>query len=191
MTFALFFGIGTSGILFCFAEPLGLAIYHSAEAARYIRIFAPLVPVMYLDTTVDGMLKGLGQQLHSMLYNIIDASMSVILVWTLIPKIGVYGYVVCIFMTELVNLAFSLSRLMTVTGVTIPLTKAVFFPLLCIAGATALSMILLKSLGLGETLFLLIFGILICAIFYAILLRTTSAIDREDSAWLKSIIKEC
>jgi stage V sporulation protein B len=189
LIFALFFGIGTSGILFCFAEPLGLAVYHSAESAKYIRIFAPLVPIMYLDTTVDGMLKGLGQQLHSMLYNIIDASMSVILVWTLIPKIGVYGYVICIFITELVNLAFSLSRLMTVTGVSIPLTKAVIFPLLCIAGATALSMILLKGLRLYETLSLLIFGILACTVFYMVLLRTTSAIDQEDSTWLKGIFR--
>ena len=93
LSFALLFGIGTAGIFICFAEPLGILIYQSREAARYIRLFAALVPVMYLDTTVDGMLKGLGQQVHSMFYNIVDASLSVFLVWTLMPKIGIYGYV--------------------------------------------------------------------------------------------------
>lgn len=189
LTFALFFGIGTSGVLICFSEPLGLAVYDSIEAAEFIRIFAPLVPVMYLDTTVDGMLKGLGQQLHSMFYNIIDASMSVVLVWTLVPKIGVYGYVVCIFITELVNLAFSLSRLMTVTGVSIPIVKVILCPILCISGATALSMILLKPALKTKAIPFLIFGIVLCIVFYAILLRTTSAINKEDSDWLKSILK--
>jgi stage V sporulation protein B len=189
LTLALLFGIGTSGILICFSEPLGLAVYDSMEAAKFIRIFAPLVPVMYLDTTVDGMLKGLGQQLHSMFYNIIDASMSVILVWTLVPKIGVFGYVICIFITELVNLAFSLSRLITVTGVTIPIIKAIVFPILCISGATALSMIILKSVRQTEVFWILILGITLCAVFYMILLRTTSAINKEDSAWLKGMLK--
>ena len=189
LTFALFFGIGTAGILACFARPLGLAVYDSEEAAGFIRIFAPLIPVMYLDTTVDGMLKGLGQQLHSMFYNIIDASMSVILVWTLIPKIGVYGYVVCIFITELVNLAFSLSRLMTVTGVDIPIPKAILCPILCIAGAASLTSILLHTTRQTLTLPILILAILICIVLYAILLRITSAVNKEDSAWLKSIIR--
>ena len=189
LTFALFFGIGTAGILICFARPLGLAVYDSEEAVKFIRIFAPLIPVMYLDTTVDGMLKGLSQQLHSMFYNIIDASMSVILVWILVPKIGVYGYVICIFTTELVNLAFSLSRLMTVTGVGIPLLKAVFCPILCISGATALCMLILKSTVRILNLPMLILGIILCVMLYTVLLRTTSAINKEDSEWLKHILK--
>ncbi len=188
LTFALFFGIGTAGILLCFAEPLGMVVYNSREVGRFIRIFAPLIPVMYLDTTVDGMLKGLGQQLHSMVYNIIDASMSVLLVWTLVPKIGVYGYVVCIFMTELVNLAFSLSRLMTVTGVGISVPKAILFPILCITGATAISMLLLGIPKNGTiSIPVLTLGISLCVLFYIVFLRMTSAIDKEDSRWLGSI----
>ncbi len=190
LTLALFFGIGTAGILLSFAEPLGLAVYNSHEAASYIRIFAPLIPVMYLDTTVDGMLKGLGQQLHSMLYNIIDASLSVILVWSLVPRIGVMGYVVCIFITELVNLSFSLSRLMTVTGTSVPILKAILGPILCIAGATSLSMIVLKSQEHRELpTMLLVFGIILCASLYLILLRTIGAVNKEDSSWLKKILK--
>ncbi|MBQ9748086.1 MAG: polysaccharide biosynthesis protein [Clostridia bacterium] len=190
LTLALFFGIGTAGVLLCFADRLGLAVYASEEAAYYIRIFAPLVPVMYLDTTVDGMLKGLGQQLHSMLYNIIDASMSVVLVLTLLPTLGIYGYVVCIYITELVNLAFSLSRLMTVTGAHVPLRKALVTPLICTAGASALTSIVLHvTVGAVRTVPVLVFGIVLCALIYVLLLRTTCAIDAEDSRWIRGILK--
>ncbi len=190
LSLALLFGIGTAGIMLCFAEPLGLIVYQSREAARYIRLFAPLIPVMYLDTTVDGMLKGLGQQMHSMLYNIIDASMSVFLVWTLMPKIGIWGYVICVFVTELINLAFSLGRLLTVTNAKLAVPKNVLCPILCVAGATALSSLLLKAscVPLTNTAVAVI-GILLAIVFYITLLRTTGGLSAEDSKWLRSMLK--
>ena len=191
LSLALLFGIGTAGILLCFAEPLGILVYKSAEAAKYIRIFAPLVPVMYLDTTVDGMLKGLGQQLHSMFYNIIDASLSVFLVWILMPQIGIYGYVICVFVTELVNLAFSLTRLLTVTEARLPIPKTVLCPLICIAGGTALSMIAMHmvSQNVGNAVFT-VSGILLSVVFYVILLRITGGLSREDSRWFRGILQK-
>ena len=191
LSLALIFGIGTAGILICFAEPLGILVYKSAEAANYIRIFAPLVPVMYLDTTVDGMLKGLGQQLHSMLYNIIDASLSVLLVWSLMPKLGIYGYVICVFVTEIINLAFSLTRLLTVTGVKLPLLKALFCPILCVSGAAALSGIALRNwnISFGNAGFT-VCGIFLSVIFYLMLLRVLGGISAEDSRWFANILKK-
>ena len=191
LSWATIFGIGTAGILICFAEPLGILVYKSAEAAKYIRIFAPLVPVMYLDTTVDGMLKGLGQQLHSMFYNIIDASLSVFLVWSLMPGIGLNGYVICVFVTEIVNLAFSLTRLLTVTEAKLPVGKAVFLPTVCIAGATAMTMILFRmsAPSCGNAVFT-VSGILLSVLFYISLLRITGGLSKEDSRWFRSIFQK-
>ena len=190
LSLATIFGIGIAGLLICFAEPLGILVYNSAEAAKYIRIFAPLVPVMYLDTTVDGMLKGLGQQLHSMFYNIIDASLSVFLVWLLMPKIGLYGYVICVFVTELINLAFSLTRLLTVTEARLPIPKAILCPIICIAGATALSMIVLHlCLQTSVNALFTVTGILLSVVFYISVLRLTGGLSREDSQWFRSIFQ--
>ena len=191
LCFALFFGIGAAGIFLSFASPLGNLIYHSEEAARYIRVFAVLIPVMYLDTTVDGMLKGLGQQLNSMFYNIIDASMSVFLVWTLMPKFGIYGYVICVFVTEIINLAFSLNRLLTVTNAKVPLGRALLSPLICIVGATSLAMIVMKlafSAALGSVAATVV-GILLALLFYVALLRTTRGLSHEDVRWIGGILK--
>ncbi len=189
LTLALFFGIGTAGILLCFSEPLGMLIYQNAEAAAYIRVFAPLVPVMYLDTTVDGMLKGLGQQLHSMFYNIIDASMSVFLVWLLVPKIGINGYVICVFVTEMINLAFSLTRLITVTGAKVSVCKTVFCPLLCVAGATSVTMLLFRSMSVVWQPATIVTSIVLAVLLYAILLRATGGFSSEDARWMRGIFK--
>ena len=97
--------------LFIFARPLGLAIYRSFEAGRYLRLMAPLVPVMYLDMAVDGCLKGLGEQLWCMGVNILDALAGLLLVWKLLPIYALGGYIAIVYATELLNLSLSLLRL--------------------------------------------------------------------------------
>ena len=99
----LVYGIGAAGLLLGFSRELGLAIYRSEEAAHYIRVMAPLIPIMYLDTAVDSILKGLGQQVYTMKINIIDAFVSVLAVWFLVPRLGLNGYIAVIFISELIK----------------------------------------------------------------------------------------
>ncbi len=66
---ALQFGIFCAGIFFVFGSDWGEAFYKSREAGAYLKILAPLVPLLYLDVVVDSLLKGLDEQLNSMKYN--------------------------------------------------------------------------------------------------------------------------
>lgn len=113
---------------------LGMALYDSAEAGRYIRLFALIVPVMYLDMLADGCLKGLGEMMFCMYVNIADAGLSALMVWLLLPRWGTAAYIFTICFTEIFNFALSLWRLKKVSGLRIhPRT------LLSAAGASALS----------------------------------------------------
>jgi stage V sporulation protein B len=98
--FSFIFSFLISGILICFSEDFGMLIYHSEEASRYIRLLAPLIPIMYLDGVTDAMLKGLGEQVYSMNVNIIDALISVFLVMILLPKYGMSGYIITIYIRK-------------------------------------------------------------------------------------------
>lgn len=97
--------------MFVFADMLGTVIYHSSEAGRYIRLLAPLIPIMYTDTATDGCLKGLGQQVWSMGINILDALLGVALVWFLLPKYALTAYIAIIYFGECLNFALSFGRL--------------------------------------------------------------------------------
>ena len=130
------FSIGVGGILACFSESFGELLYPNTGAGHYIRILAPLIPIMYLDTATDAMLKGLNQQLFSMKINIADAAISVLLVWLLIPRYGINGYLMSIYISETFNTVCSVWRLLSVTRVTPRLLKWVYLPLLCIVAAT-------------------------------------------------------
>ena len=113
----LIFSIGTAGIMMCFSYELGNTVYPNAGAGKYILMVAPLIPVMYIDTSVDGILKGLGEQVYCMGVNIVDALLSVILVWILLPNMGITGYILTVYFTEIVNATLSITRLLTVTKV--------------------------------------------------------------------------
>lgn len=98
-------------VLFAFSDMLGQIIYKSAEAGYYIRLLAPLIPIMYTDMSLDGCLKGLGQQVWSMGINILDALSGLVLVWWLLPKYALAAYIAIIYLTEILNFILSLWRL--------------------------------------------------------------------------------
>lgn len=109
---SLLFSGAVGLFMFVFSDMLGLSIYKSSEAGRYIRVLAPLIPVMYTDMTVDGCLKGLGQQVWSMAINILDALLGLLLVWQLLPRYALSAYIFTIYATEFVNFALSGLRLL-------------------------------------------------------------------------------
>lgn len=77
-----------------------------------IRLLAPLVPVMYLDTVTDGCLRGLGQQTRCMAINVFDATLGVVLVWALLPRFGLAGYLFILYFNECVNFTLSFTLLL-------------------------------------------------------------------------------
>lgn len=111
MDLSAVFACVTASVLFVFGEDLGIAIYKNARAGAFIRCFAPLIPFMYCDTTADAMLKGLDKQVYTMIVNIADALMSVIMTWCIIPRYGIKGYVFTVFMTEIMNFSCSAGKL--------------------------------------------------------------------------------
>ena len=183
---ALIFSIGSAGVMFFNSERLSFAFYNSNECGFYIKILAPLIIVMYMDTSVDGMLKGLDQQMSYMKYNIIDAGSCVVMVYFLVPVMGVKGYILVIYLSELINFVLSFRRLSVVSEVEINLLRSIIIPVMSIASACI-------SGDFAGKLFCLNFSfkseaavyILIEVIIYLLFLRMFRAIDKEETQWLK------
>jgi O-antigen/teichoic acid export membrane protein len=106
----LVYASATAVVLVIWSDYLGMTLYKTAEAGGFIRAMAPLVPVMYLDTVIDCILKGLGEQVYSMKVNILDSAVSALLVWLLVPGFGIAGYAATIYIAELLNFALSIAR---------------------------------------------------------------------------------
>ncbi len=111
------FSVGACGIFVNYAAELGNMIYNSEEAAAYTLALGFLVPFMYLDTAVDALLKGMGEQVYNMKINILDSAAGLILVMLLTPRLGIKGYIITVWICELGNLAASFYKLSSVTNV--------------------------------------------------------------------------
>jgi O-antigen/teichoic acid export membrane protein len=113
---ALVFSLVTSGFIFFTADALGALIYKTVGLGGYIRVFALLAPIMYMDIVIDGCLKGLGQMMRSMCYNIAEALLGVALVITVLPRWALHGYIAVLFVCEIFNFTLSMTRLKKVSG---------------------------------------------------------------------------
>ncbi len=126
--FTLTFSFLITSLLIVFADDLGMTFYKSAEVGNILRIMAPIVPLMYLDSVVDGMLKGLDQQLYSLKYNFSDSIMRVILIATLIPVFGMKAYIAVLFLSEIYNASLSINRLLKVTSLEVDIISWILTP---------------------------------------------------------------
>lgn len=179
---ALLYGLMAGGVLFVCAEGLGVLLYDSVEVGRLLRSYAILVPMLYADSITDAVIKGMGQQVACVRYNTITSFLDVVILWVLLPRVGLGGYYFSFVVTHGLNFYLSLRRLRKVTGFApalgIPL-KAVIAAVLA-AGITSL---LPRSAEAGALIFtggvfLLVFTL------SAVLL---GAVRREDFHWLRSL----
>ena len=95
-----------------FGNNLGLIIYHNNEAGIYIKLFSLLIPFMYVDIIIDNILKGLDAQSNVMIINILDLIVSTLFIVLFVPLFGIKGYILSIFISEILNLSLSLNKLL-------------------------------------------------------------------------------
>ncbi len=188
--FTLIFSLGVSGVLICFSEKIGISFYNSHEAGKFIRMLAPLIPLMYLDGSVDSMLKGLGEQIYSMRVNILDSILSIALIVILLPCFGVNGYIGVIFITELFNTALSILRLLRVTGVKPTFVTWLVKPLICISASTILSSCIFTNGYFSniQSKSFLAFEISFSVILYLLLSIATGVISQNERGLIKRLI---
>lgn len=119
MTTILLFLIGGAAtcltvVLFIFSDFLANLIYKDLSVAHYIRILAPLATFIYVDTVVDSILRGLDAQVGVMIINILDLAISTSFIYFCVPKLGLIGYLISIYMSEILNFIVSLFQLIKI-----------------------------------------------------------------------------
>ena len=173
---AMLFGLCSGGILFALAKPLGELLYREPQVGGLLRLYAPFVPMLYMDTLVDSMCKGLGQQNANARYNTLTSFLDVVFLWWLLPGLGLGGYYISFAATHLINFALSLRRLVRVSGIRLTVGKPLLAAACTLAAGGAAS---------------LMDGILPASGCYLLLLAGTwylcGIIGRDDLLWLRKL----
>lgn len=185
---AALFSVLIVGVFLFFSPELGELLYHNAAAGELMRIMAPLIPFLYLDTIVDAMLKGLDEQVYGLKVNTADSSFRVVLIFVLLPVLGMKGYLIVTFFSTIFNASLSIGRLLKVSRVTIQPVRWLITPALCAALSGFLSLILFQLAGRAlhfSPLWAVVIKIALCAFLYVALLRLTGGITGEDARWIR------
>lgn len=174
----MLYGLLIGGSISLLADVLSVTLYKNAEAGRFLRYYAIMIPFLYCDMITDAMTKGLGQQKICVRYNILTSIMDVILLFLMLPKWGMQGYFVSFLITHLLNFGLSLGRLCKITGFRIPF----YVPALAVS-ATLLARCIASVLHQPIMQTVLFTGILTTLLFLF------QIITKKDVLWTKGLLK--
>ncbi len=180
---SFYFSILISGLFIAYGKELGLILYNNETVGYYIGLLAPILPLMYLDSIVDAMLKGLNEQMCYFTYNIIDSVIRIILIFILLPRMGIAGVIVIIFASEILNSSFSIAKLMKLTELKIEIKQWILKPILAISLPCICLYLLNSSLCyiLTDNLHRLLFKMIISIIIYLLLIFMMGCINIKTS----------
>ena len=183
--------IGLAAVLFVFSNEIGMLFYGIEDVGKYVKILSFLMPIMYLDSITDGMLRGLGQHMYTMWVNISDSVISVIMVYFLLPKWAVDGYIFMICFTEVFNFGLSIYKLSKFAKMKIywfVILKSLFSA----ASSAVISAAILKLCGVSSSSGVLALTIHIATTLslYVLLLRVFNCIDTSDLKMFRIFLRK-
>lgn len=169
---AFIFSILVVGIFWTFSDKISMLLYTNLEVSFYLKSMSFLVVLMYLDNIIDNMLKGLNKQVGVMLVNILDLFVTISLIYFLIPISGVYGYIIILFISEILNFCISLGILIKETKFKFDYMNWIIKPTLAIIFAYfSLYLFSINNFAVQAITFI---------ISYFIFLILSSGIEKED-----------
>ncbi len=123
------------GVFWLFGQPLSTLIYQTEGVGTMVVVLAPIIPFMYLESVCDGILKGLTQQAHSLLYHIVDSVIRIAAIWLFVPRFGMWGFLGIMLFSNMLTSTLNIRRLLRVSKFRMPVGQFILVPL----GATTLA----------------------------------------------------
>lgn len=110
--FSLAAGIG----FVLFGAPLAQWVYRDAEVGRYVQVLGFVAPFMYLESMVDGVLKGLGEQLATFRYSLVDSIFRIAAIALLLPRYGIMAFLGIMIASNLLTFTLNTRRMLRVAA---------------------------------------------------------------------------
>ncbi len=140
---------------------LGKRLYSNYNVGIYITLMAPLVIIMYADTLTDSILKGVDGQVSVVRINIFDTLLCIALISFIIPKTGAAGYIIVLYISELINIALSIFSLRKRIKFKISKTKMFLIPLFASLAVIYISTYFSIEMWQGITLVVCVYYVLL------------------------------
>ena len=178
--FTMLIAIFAMGIFIVFSRELGLGLYNNTEVGYLLKILAPLIPFMYLDKVVDGSLNALDLQLSTLKFNIIDMFVRISAITLLIPRYGIKGFVLVLFISTTFNTSLGVIKILRHTKLKFQIFDWILKPSLSVTLSSYATKIILYCLHIENSIFI---SIILDLVIYLIMLILFKAIGKKELQW--------
>ena len=102
-----------AGVCFvAFGPQLAQIVYRDGEVGRYVQVLGFVAPFMYLESMVDGVLKGLGEQLATFRYSLVDSVFRIAAIALLLPRYGILAFLGIMIASNLLTFTLNTKRML-------------------------------------------------------------------------------
>ena len=106
-----------AGVCFvAFGPQLAQIVYRDGEVGRYVQVLGFVAPFMYLESMVDGVLKGLGEQLATFRYSLVDSVFRIAAITLLLPRYGILAFLGIMIASNLLTFTLNTKRMLKVAA---------------------------------------------------------------------------
>ena len=150
-----YFSALAGSVFWVWGGPLADLLYgeNGAEAGFYLTVLGPAMPLMYLESMVDGAMKGMGEQKAVFRYSLWDAVLRIAGVMLLLPRFGMRGFLFVILLSSVYTCLANTGRLLRVSGVRPAVWRWLGAPVLAAAVSAGAGMVfreMLAAWSVGE-----------------------------------------
>lgn len=180
--FTSIIGIISFFIFFTFYNQLSISIYNREDIGMIFKMLSSIIPFMYVDMIMGGILNGLNEQFRVLEYQIMESILKILSIYFLVPIKGIYGLIITMFITTFFSFTLNFIRVVKVTDIKIDLLNWVIMPISfgvisTIFGRVVWSLLANYTLVIGIKT---IIAISCIGIVYFILLKTFNCIKIRD-----------
>ncbi|MBR6572832.1 MAG: polysaccharide biosynthesis protein [Clostridia bacterium] len=175
----LIFSIPFAPLFFFASHRLGRLVYGDSQVGGMIMALAPLVPLMYLDSVSDGLLKGLDEQIVTFRNSIFDSLGRLILILLILPFFGLNGFVFIMYLSNIFTCFANVSRLIKVSKAQIKPFKWMVLPIFSASVTAFLADGVLRRFNPSDLVYIMSLSLSVLSI-YAVVCLAFSCVSAQD-----------
>ena len=173
-------GIICGAVFAAAGREIGLLIYKSESVGKLLVALSPIVPLMYLDSICDGILKGLDQQNFIFKTSVFDSLSRIILILIILPKMGLWGFIIIMYYSNVLTCFLNVTRLVKLSKAEINIYKNLIVPIICAMLSTLMFKYLTLKIGFLNLFWYTVVFSSLSILLYLIFLFWLKIIKRED-----------
>ena len=148
--FCLLIGIFSGLTFYIFGNTIGALFFNNKEAGIFLYQLSFLCPLIYLATTLASVLNGLGLATHNLMLTVLSTGIRLSFIIFVIPKIGITGYVIGLFVSYLFLTLASLKKMQDIILIELRFIRDLLSPLLFFAITGFLSYVIYDKVNVSE-----------------------------------------